>query len=85
MNSYGIMKQCWYMEPEDRPTFKELCSSVSKCIERVEEEEEGEGEGEAGRRERGLTPVWRSKSSLHRYTPKELIMQYWVTPAVMIE
>ena len=23
------------MEPGDRPTFKELCSTVSKCIERV--------------------------------------------------
>ena len=25
--------QCWKMSPEDRPTFKELCSSVSKFIE----------------------------------------------------
>lgn len=27
--------QCWKMSPEDRPTFKEICSSVSKFIERV--------------------------------------------------
>ena len=27
--------QCWKMSPEDRPTFKELCSSVSKFIERI--------------------------------------------------
>ena len=27
--------QCWKMSPEDRPTFKEICSSVSKIIERV--------------------------------------------------
>ena len=25
--------QCWKMSPEDRPTFKQLCSSVSKFIE----------------------------------------------------
>ena len=27
--------QCWKMSPEDRPTFKELYSSVSKFIERI--------------------------------------------------
>ena len=27
--------QCWKMSPEDRPTFKEICSSVSKFIERI--------------------------------------------------
>ena len=27
--------QCWKMSPEDRPTFKEIYSSVSKFIERV--------------------------------------------------
>ena len=27
--------QCWKMSPEERPTFKELCSSVSKFIERI--------------------------------------------------
>jgi serine/threonine protein kinase len=32
---YGIMRQCWCMEPGERPTFKELSSNVSKCIERV--------------------------------------------------
>ena len=26
--------QCWYMVPEDRPTFKELYSTVSQSIER---------------------------------------------------
>ena len=33
--SYEIMMQCWKMSPEDRPTFEEICSSVSKIIERV--------------------------------------------------
>ena len=27
--------QCWKMSPEDRPTFKEICSNVSKFIERI--------------------------------------------------
>ena len=27
--------QCWKMPPEDRPTFKEIYSSVSKFIERI--------------------------------------------------
>ena len=27
--------QCWKMSPEDRPTFKEIYSSVSKFIEHV--------------------------------------------------
>ena len=27
--------QCWKMSPEDRPTFKEIYSSVSKFIERI--------------------------------------------------
>ena len=27
--------QCWKMLPEDRPTFKEICCSVSKFIERI--------------------------------------------------
>ena len=34
-NSYEMMMQCWKMSPEDRPTFKELYSSVSKFIERI--------------------------------------------------
>ena len=34
-HSYEIMMQCWKMSPEDRPTFKEIYSSVSKFIERV--------------------------------------------------
>ena len=34
-HSYEIMMQCWKMSPEDRPTFKEICSNVSKFIERV--------------------------------------------------
>ena len=29
------MKQCWKTTPEDRPTFKELCSTLSKSIERI--------------------------------------------------
>ena len=33
--SYEMMMQCWKMSPEDRPTFKELCTSVSKFIERI--------------------------------------------------
>ena len=28
-------EQCWKMSPEDRPTFKEICSNVSKFIERI--------------------------------------------------
>ena len=31
--SFGIMGQCWQMEPRDRPTFKEICSTLSKFIE----------------------------------------------------
>ena len=31
--SFGIMGQCWQMEPRDRPTFKEICSTLSKLIE----------------------------------------------------
>ena len=27
--------RCWKMSPEDRPTFKEICCSVSKFIERI--------------------------------------------------
>ena len=34
-HSYEIMMQCWKMSPEDRPTFKEICSNVSKFIERI--------------------------------------------------
>ena len=34
-HSYEIMMQCWKMSPEDRPTFKEICSNVAKFIERV--------------------------------------------------
>ena len=34
-HSYEIMMQCWKMSPEDRHTFKEICSNVSKFIERI--------------------------------------------------
>ena len=30
-----MMRQCWEKSPHDRPTFKELYSTVSKYIERV--------------------------------------------------
>ena len=33
--SYGIMKQCWQMMPEERPTFTELYLTVSNIIERM--------------------------------------------------
>ena len=56
--------QCWKMSPEDRPTFKELYSSVSKFIERTAGYLEigfnpftaavaGEGEGEDIKEEKG--------------------------------
>ncbi|CAI8036254.1 Tyrosine-protein kinase Dnt, partial [Geodia barretti] len=32
---YGIMKQCWQMMPEERPTFTELYFTVSNIIERM--------------------------------------------------
>ena len=32
---YGIMRKCWEMSPEDRPSFKELTKTISKYIERV--------------------------------------------------
>jgi serine/threonine protein kinase len=32
---YGIMKQCWEMVPEDRPSFKELSPIISSLIERI--------------------------------------------------
>ena len=35
LHSYEMMMQCWKMSAEDRPTFKEICSSVSKFIERI--------------------------------------------------
>ena len=52
------MRQCWYSEPDDRPTFKELCSSISKCMECIAGYLQfdfnpftggGEGEGEGGK------------------------------------
>ena len=30
-----MMRECWERAPEDRPTFKDLYSNVSKYIERV--------------------------------------------------
>ena len=32
-NSYTMMTKCWEMAPEDRPTFKEIYSNISKYIE----------------------------------------------------
>ena len=29
------MKKCWEMEPNNRPTFSELCASITKYIERI--------------------------------------------------
>ena len=34
-HSCEVMILCWKMSPEDRPTFKEICCSVSKFIERI--------------------------------------------------
>ena len=34
-HSYEIMLQCWKLSPEDRPTFEQICSNVSKFIERI--------------------------------------------------
>ena len=33
--SYAMMRKCWVMSPDDRPTFKELYSNTSKYIERI--------------------------------------------------
>ena len=33
--SYHIMRQCWHTVPEDRPTFSELCVTISKFIEHI--------------------------------------------------
>ena len=30
-----MMRKCWVMSPDDRPTFKELYSNTSKYIERI--------------------------------------------------
>ena len=56
--------QCWKMSPEDRPTFKEICLTVSKFIELIASYLEirfnpftaavaGEGEGEVIKEEKG--------------------------------
>ena len=56
--------QCWKMSPENRPTFRELCSSVSKFIECIAGYLEigfnpftatacGVGEGEVSEEEKG--------------------------------
>ena len=34
-HSYELMMQCWYPEPNDRPTFQELSGSLSKYIEAI--------------------------------------------------
>ena len=34
-NSYIMMMKCWKMAPDDRPTFKEIYSNISKYIERM--------------------------------------------------
>ena len=34
-NSYTIRTKCWEMAPDDRPTFKEIYSNISKYIERM--------------------------------------------------
>ena len=31
--SYGMMRKCWEKAPDDRPTFKELYTDISKYIE----------------------------------------------------
>ena len=33
--SYGMMRKCWEKAPDDRPTFKELYTDISKYIERI--------------------------------------------------
>ena len=35
LHSFGLMSQCWEKVPENRPTFKELYSNISKFIERI--------------------------------------------------
>ena len=32
---YGMMRKCWEMSPENRPSFKELTRTISKYIERI--------------------------------------------------
>ena len=31
----NLMVKCWNFDPEDRPTFKELCSSTSAYVEKI--------------------------------------------------
>ena len=45
-----MMRKCWETEPDDRPTFKELYTNISKYIERV-----------AGYLEMGFNPFGGSK------------------------
>lgn len=35
INRYGVMRECWEMAPEDRPTFKELYTTISKYVEHM--------------------------------------------------
>ena len=32
---YAIMKKCWEMEPDNRPSFKELHTTTSQYIEQI--------------------------------------------------
>ena len=33
LNSFSIMKKCWALNPEDRPGFEKLSSTLGKLIE----------------------------------------------------
>ena len=54
------MRQCWETVPEDRPTFEELYSIVSKCIERM-----------AGYLEIGYNPFISGEEKGHEEEEKE--------------
>ena len=57
ISSYAMMRKCWETVPDDRPTFKELCTNTNQCIEHI-----------AGYLEMGLNPFaedGKVKSTVH--------------------
>ena len=50
-----MMKKCWEIMPEDRPTFKELRKNTSKYLEHI-----------AGYLEMGFNPFARDEKTNHK-------------------
>ena len=52
---YTVMKKCWEMEPDNRPSFKELYTTTSQYIEQI-----------AGYLDLGFNPFTEEKCSYHK-------------------